>query len=400
MTRTPPFRITVLYRGELPSHVSEVLRPASRDAPLAVLARTVATTGSWRTEQPLALVVRTEPEPLLAAIGRTGPHQEPMLAALRWQLDTVLPHLRYLDHGAVTDACVRLADQLVEHLGAETLERAVFTAIPRGGLIVLGQLAYVLGLRHDQLAVDADDRASDGTRPLVVVDDCLLSGVRSTRFLDTVTAPRVVVAALASHADLRRALAASRTEVERVLSPIDLHDHAPAHYGAEYEAWAARWRERDGPNALWVGIPDHVCFPWHEPDVGVWDPESNDVVRGWGMLPAELCLAQRRRAAAHDAPWSVAVIAADAASRIPDGVVHASFDDTVVIGHVDRGHSVELEGVAASMWRALTESADEQAALDALVARYDADRTTLQADLQAFAADLVTHGLLREETAR
>ena len=192
MTLTPPFGITVLYRGELPNHVLEVLRSVSHDAPLAVLARTVATTGSWRAEQPLALVVRTKPDPLLAAIGRIGPRQERMLAALCWKLDTVLPHLRYVDHGAVTDACVRLADQLVEHLGTETLERAVFTAIPRGGLIVLGQLAYVLGLRHDQLAVDADDaddRASDSTRPLLVVDDCLLSGVRSTRFLDTVTAP-------------------------------------------------------------------------------------------------------------------------------------------------------------------------------------------------------------------
>ena len=391
------FRVTVLYRGELPSHVSKLLRSVSRDAPLAVLARTIATSGSWRTQQPLALVVRTGPEPLLAAIGRIGSRHEPMLAALRWQLETVLPHLRYLDHGAVTSACVRLADQLIEHLGAETLERAVFTAIPRGGLIVLGQLAYVLGLRHDQLAVDADGVSCDGTRPLVVVDDCILSGVRSTRFLDAVKAQRVIVAALASHPDLRRALVARRPEVDLVLSSIDLHDHAPAHHGAEYETWTARWRERAGPRDVWVGLPDHVCFPWHEPDVGVWDPDSHDVVRGWGMLPAELCLAQRRRALAHDAPWSVDVIAADAASRIPDGVVHAWFDDTVVVGNVDYGNSFELEGVAASMWRSLTESADEERALDTLVARFDTDRGTLLTDLRAFADDLVAHGLLRGE---
>ena len=94
------------------------------------------------------------------------------------------------------------------------------------------------------------------------------------------------------------------------------------------------------------------------------------------------------------------MIDGDAASRVPDGVVHASFDDTVVVGHVDRGHSVELEGVAASMWRALTESADEQGALVALVARFDADRATLLTDLRAFAADLMAHGLLRGEEVR
>ena len=399
MTRTPPFRITVLYRGELPRHVSELLRSVSHDAPLTVLARTVAATGSWRAELPLALAVRTQPEPLLAAIGRIDRRHESMLAALSWQLGTVLPYLRYLDHDAVNDACARLADQLVGHLGPQTVDRAVFTAIPRGGLIVLGHLAYALGLRHDQLAIGADVPPGDGTRPLVVVDDCLLSGERSSRFLDAVAAPRIVVAALASHPDLRRALVARRTEVERVLSPIDLDDHAPAQYGAEYEAWAARWRERAGPGTLWVGQPDHVCFPWHEPDVGVWDPESGVVVRGWGMLPAELCLAQRRRAAAHEAPWQVNVITDDA-SRIADGVVHASFDDTVVVGHVDHGHSVALEGVAASMWWALTECADEQSALDALVARFDADRVTLLTDMRAFAADLAARGLLRAEATR
>ena len=398
MTHAPPFRIAVLYRGGLPRHVCSLLQSVSEEDPLLQLVRTIASTGTWRPQQPLALVVCTGPQPLLATVGRIGPRDEAMLAALRWQLDTVLPRLRYVDQAEVTDACVRLADQLVERLGAD-LDRAVFTAIPRGGLIVLGQLAYALGLRHDQLAVDGHTEPSERARPLVVVDDCLLSGVRMTRFLDAVQAPRVVVAALASPPDLRHALLEKRAAVEHVLSSIDLHDHAPDLYGAEYGSWLGRWRERSGPDALWIGQPEHVCFPWHEPDVGVWDPDARDVVRGWGMLPGELCLAQRQRASAHGAPWPIHVISAgDATSRIPAGVVHASFGDTVVVGHVDQGTSVALEGVAASMWRVLTTYDDERSAVAALAEHFDAEPATLRNDLRAFTADLVAHGLLRPVT--
>lgn len=397
MTIAPPFRITVLYRGAVPNQVAHLLAPLSDDDPLLVVARTIATTGTWHPERPPSLVVRTGPKPLLVAVGRIAPRDEALLAALRWQLTTVLPRLRYLDHAAVTDACLRLADQLVDHLGPD-LDRATFAAIPRGGLIVLGQLAYALGLRHDQLALGAHDSASDTSRPLVVVDDCLLSGVRSQRFLDSVRAPRVVLAALASHPDLRRALMEQRSDVEQVLSPVDLCDHAPALYGDDYGPWRERWRQRSSPEAAWIGQPDHVCFPWHEPDVGVWDPDAGDVVRGWGMLPGALCLAQRRRAAEHAIPWRVEALSeGHATRRLPASVVHTTVDGTVIVGDVDRDVSVALEGAAATMWQALMAHEGEQRVLADLVETFDADPDTLLDDLRAFEAKLVAHGLLCEE---
>ena len=393
----PPYAVVILRRAPLPDHVDELLRSVSPDPPLVTLARTLARSGSWRPSSPVTLAVRAAPMPVLAAIGRFDARDEAMLAALRWQLEHVLPQVRYLDHDAVTSACGRLALEIRDHLGTSTVERAQFTAIPRGGLIVLGNLAYALGLRHEQITTRWDAPSVDADAPLVIVDDCLLSGARMSLSLDALAARRVVVATLASHPDARHALADRYPNVDAVLSAVDLHDHAPGAYGASYPEWVSRWRERSGPKALWIGQPEHICFPWHEPDVGVWDPTRSDVVRGWGMLPAELCLAQARRASQHEAPWSVFVLPeADAHPRVATDVVYAAIGDTVVIAHVDEGECFAVEGVAAAMWHVLVSSAPEEHAVGALAERYECDPDTLRTDLRAFADELAAIGLLRE----
>jgi hypothetical protein len=393
---TPPYGVVILRRARLPDHVDALLRSVRSDPPLVTLAHTLARSGSWRPSSPVMLVVRAGPTPVLAAIGRFDAHDEAMLAALRWQLEHVLPRLRHLDHDEVRDSCGRLAIELTDHLGSATIQRAHFTAIPRGGLIVLGNLAYALGRRHDQITTLRDPPPTDADAPLVIVDDCILSGARISLSLDALASRRVVVATLASHPDARCALMARHPNVEAVLSAIDLHDHAPGAHGTSYPDWVSRWRERS-PQALWIGQPDHVCFPWHEPDVGVWDPVQRDVVRGWGMLPAELCLAQARRASQHEAAWSVFVLPeADAPARVPSDVVYASIGDTVVIAHVDEGHSFAVEGVAATMWHGLVSSEPEDRAVEALAERYDCDPDTLRTDLRTFADELTAMGLLRE----
>ena len=71
--------------------------------------------------------------------------------------------------------------QLVDSLGTETLSRCRFVALPRGGLFVLGMLAYLLDLRADRVGDVGESGIRPGgsdSAPLVLVDDCALSGLR------------------------------------------------------------------------------------------------------------------------------------------------------------------------------------------------------------------------------
>ena len=58
---------------------------------------------------------------------------------------------RRLDYGQVEQAVRALAGRLAGEFGGEELKRFRYTAIPRGGFIVLGMLAYVLDLPRPAL---------------------------------------------------------------------------------------------------------------------------------------------------------------------------------------------------------------------------------------------------------
>src|SRR5687768_10417176 len=89
-----------------------------------------------------------------------------------------------------------LAAALVAAFGRDEIKSFSYTAIPRGGLFVLGMLSYVLDLDRRVL----QPRSSG--EPLVVVDDCSLSGARFRNFLQADEHPQVVFAHLYSHHDL------------------------------------------------------------------------------------------------------------------------------------------------------------------------------------------------------
>jgi hypothetical protein len=394
-------RMIVLLRSPLPSQAAALYRRVSDDDPVVTLATTLAASARWEPASPITFVVRPGPEPVLAAVGAIDAEAEARLTALRWQLATVLPHLRYFDHAAVEAACMSLAMQVRERLGEATLTRARFVAVPRGGLVVLGYLAYALGLRRDQV-VSAVEPGVDGggpDAPLVVVDDCALSGYRMSRVLDGLAANQVVIATLCSHPEMRLAFVQARPGVIGFESAVDLVDHAPAIYGREYPAWLARWQERSEPGTVWVGRPDHVCFPWHEPDVGVWDPVRNEVALGWGLVPPELCLAHRERTSRAKGGIAVQVVDGGGGSHRPTRqVVFGSVDGAVIVGRLDTESTFVLDDVAAAMWHGLTERRAEEDVVASIAERYDVDTDVVRADLRGLRGQLVAAGLLEPVT--
>jgi hypothetical protein len=288
----------------------------------------------------------------------------------------------------------------VDRLGPDRLARARFRAVPRGGVIVLGQLAYLLGLRPAQLGVvagEGDERdaadAEDG--PLVLVDDCAISGLRLHELVRDLPDREIVVALLFAHPDLRAALGAAVPAVVACAAGADLHDHAPDRLGADHGAWRARWDARG--HGLWSGLPDYLCLPWNEPDQVVWDDRAQRPVATWRLAPPERCA--KNRAVLGHRP-AVTVHGADiGALTLAPGVLQADVGDAVLLVPgaavgATAGAVVRLEGVAADLWRAAAGDPDLRRAAAAVAADYDVDAARVTDDLATLLGDLTDRGLL------
>ncbi len=291
--------------------------------------------------------------------------------------------LRYVDYRRAERLCEALAAKLLEGHSRGDLRAFAARGIPRGGLIVLGMLAYMLDLRAARLSGEPA-----GDRPLLLVDDCALSGSRFRAALAGCDSPRVVFAHLYSHPDLRAAIVATEPRVERCVAAADLADHARELYGDDYPRWLASGRDHLGGGRYWLGLPDLVGFAWSEPDRPIWNPASGALERGWRLLPPHSCL----KARAELGPPPVPVEAP--AWRVADEVATAALDDRIWLYSLATDRVFALEGVGADMWRALAAWGSVDAGAAFLAERYEAPLDTLRRDLGSFAETLAGHRLL------
>ncbi len=355
-------------------------------------ARALTSGPAWASFESAVVVVRTAPAPLLGFLGHFDEAEEARLRALRSQLGHTLRRLRYVSYAQAERDAERLAARLTERFGREEIRRFRFAAVPRGGHLVLGLLSYALGLEHVQLAPPHSPGA-----PLVVVDDCALSGARFRQFLSDLGKRPVVFAPLYAHPALRAAIE-QEPHVLACVSARDLHDHAPERLGESYPDWQKRWQARAPQGGYWTGQPDHVVFPWNEPDVGFWNPAAGEVGRGWRGVPPAYCLKNRTcpPTAAHvqDVQHVQVQPEAQGAFRPPAPVLFGRLDGHTLVAHAEAQACFRLTGAAADMWHALLAHPTLEAARAALEGIYDADAATLRADLRAFADDLCAQHLL------
>lgn len=389
----PPLRLVVLHRGEPPERAPDPWA-GSAGSRIAGLARAIAASDGWPRYWPKTLVVREGIEPVVAAVGRFDAAAESWLAAASQQLAITLQRVTLLDHAAAEGAAAGLADELVARYGRDELRRFRYAAVPRGGLIVLGMLAYLLDLPSERLTTTSS-ALPDEDAPLVLVDDIAISGLRLSQTLTGLPERRTMIATLHAHPDLRTAFTAMHPRVEAFASAHDLHDHAPAALADGYTDWLERWRGRASPGTAWIGQPDHVVYPWNEPDLGVWNEVAGREEPGWSVVPPEHCLKRRTRAAV---PVQVMPDAAGPL-RPPPEVVTAEAEGGVVVGHLGSGASFLLEGSAADIWRALVATGDLSAAAGRVARVYQVGPADLRVDVEAFSADLLGAGLLVQAPA-
>ncbi|MFU8889422.1 MAG: PqqD family peptide modification chaperone [Trueperaceae bacterium] len=332
---------------------------------------------------------------MIAAIGRFDAPTERWLESSSRQLGHGIARTRWLDHAAVERACEILAQRLIGDFGAHALRGFQYVAVPRGGLIVLGLLSYVLGLPQLRLfppAHTSGEGAGGEDQPLVVVDDVAITGWRLSKFVAERHERSVIVATLHSHPEMRRAFRARHPRVQAFHSAEDLTDAAPLLHGADHTGWLQRWRSRVDPGAVWIGEPERIAYPWAEPDVGVWNPEAGREDPGWGLIPPSRCLKTRQGGGI-----AVQVMPSPPGplSPAPD-VIYGEHEGQIVIGDLASGESYTLEGSGAHSWRALVETGGVVAAAARLAGSYAAPAEGLEAELAAFTSDLLAAGLLVE----
>jgi hypothetical protein len=273
-----------------------------------------------------------------------------------------MPGLRYISYAQAEDDSMHLAERLRQRFGAAPRNEFYYVAMPRGGYIVLGMLAYALDLPRDRLALPDAPEA-----PVVIVDDCALSGARFKQFLSGLSSSRVVFAHLYSPPELRAAIEEQEPRVIACVSAHDLEDQGPRLLGEEHAPWQERFRRMRGEEAYWFGQYAKIGFAWNEPATGCWNGATNQLERGWNLLPPELCLKHR---AAADPKTARIVIQEDGPGPIVPAatILFADFDDVILVGESRTGSNYALRGVAADMWRALVKLGDLGQAL-ALSAR-------------------------------
>ncbi len=338
-------------------------------------------------------VVSAEELGRLGALGALLGHLSDQLVDVGWE--------------GADQAAGELARRLRDTLPPADLARARFAAIPRGGLFVLGLLAYHLGLPAERLRPAAGAGLA-AAGPLVLVDDCALTGLRLGQEVARrrrAGEERIVFAHLYSTPELRRCLEGGVAGLEACVAAADLRDQAERVFPDRQRrrAWRLRWLRRlSGESRFWIGLPQPVAFPWGEPDHPFWNPATGRLEAGWRFLPPHRCLKNRVRLeeslpATGDGTGREAAEGPGVGWLGAEGVVWGVFDGTVWLCRAADRRVFSLRGSAALAWKALVCGNGEGGAAAALEAAYGVTAGAARRDVAALAADLAGQDLLQPD---
>jgi len=290
-------------------------------------------------------VARLSPIPALAILGDFDEVEQTWLREQAYELNSqnsACARLRYVSYAQAEADCRSLAAQLVERFGRQEIKRFRFTAMPRGGFIVLGMLAYALGLDRAQLEPPASPET-----PLVVVDDCTLSGHRFAQHLQNCQSREVVFAHLYSHPELRIALQSQEPRVIACLSAQDLHDSGPELMGEQYAIWQKNRLGQLSAPRYWTGVIEFLCCAWNEPNSYLWNSHTHQLERRWHILSPDFCLKNRPLSGGDSIPiqWQDEI---KDLSRTSEDTLFGEFEDRIIIGDLKTGTSRSLADADAA----------------------------------------------------
>jgi hypothetical protein len=244
-------------------------------------------------------------------------------------------------------------------------------------------------------------------RPLMIVDDCVLSGLRAREMKQLHDRRRTVLATLVAPAALSQQALQPETGLE-CITAVELEDLAPSLYGSRHEEWREHWTQLADDSTIWIGQPEYVSFAWTEPDEAFFNVVTEEIEPGFRLTPAERCL--RHRAAtgpvdggdAEGFPAAVQIcVDGPGPVTAPSDVLSARLTNgQVAVARFDQQNGQEstscyiLDSTAGEMWGQLLKHGTVEGALEALADQYDVDPERLRHDVRDFERSLVHEGLL------
>jgi hypothetical protein len=353
-------------------HYGQQLGLATVEQSLHHVAEAIALHPLWQEVPQCLGIVRAAPTPVLAILGTFSAKALGQISLQAPFLNQACRRLRYVTYAEATKTCEQLADQLKTTFGSKAIGEFQFYGIPRGGLIVLGMLSYMLGLRAEQL------NAPQLGAPVVIVDDCALSGSRFYRVLQQYPQQDLVFATLYSHLELRRAISSRESNVIQCLSGQDLYDHGPETMGANYTNWQAQNQARLAGHRYWLGLPDYICFPWNEPDHLLWNPSTASLEQSWHILPPGFCLKNRPSSGTAALPIQVQPTAQGGWLQPTEHIIFGELNDQVLIGHLPTGETFGLSDKAAAFWWVILKAEGLEGAIAQLSGQYPGGNLRLE----------------------
>jgi len=356
------------------------------DDPLLIVARGIASSPLWSMMPGAELFVRLSP-PEISVMGDFDPADITRLKALAFQMKHALRSLRFVRYNDIEEDCRVLASRLEDLVGRDQLRKYYFTCLPRGGLVVLGILSYVLGLERWQLEPPPTRDA-----PVVVIDDCALSGKRFFEFLRKDQSDTVIFAPLYSSPHLRSAIETREDRVRACISARDLENCIHSS-DEEQRAFEEVFKSDASTPHYWKGLTEYLCFSWNEPDFVFFNTVTNKMEWKWTLFPQEICL--------KSGPVRIPVSVRQnirTEFTIAKDVISIHEDTCVTIENLVTHYRYQVKGIAAEMWNALMECGTQEALLEKFYNEYDIDRVTLKRDVTDFIQDLLSQGILKPYT--
>lgn len=306
---------------------------------------------------------------------------------LAGHFERIQRQMQYVDYRQAERDSEVLAERLVARCSRTYLSELTFVAIPRGGLIVLGMLAYWLDLRPEQLS----GRDSGPKTPVCVVDDCALTGLRFSQILATIKSESVAFAHLYSRPAVRAAIFEREPRVHQCVAARDIEAFKEGESRLLRERAVAGRRplaEQQGAKRYAVEMTATVGFPWSEPDTNITDPVSGQVENRWRFLPPHRCLKNLT---------GLGLPPHGNGARswfVPPDLVWGLFGDLVWLVKPAHKQAYRLDGIHAEMWRALAACGDVETTVDCLQERHHGGRDALAEQLTRFIDELRVEGLI------
>jgi len=305
------------------------------------------------------------------------------LTALSKSIEIYRANLAYVDYKQAEKYCEALAAQILKVYTPDEIQSFYFKAIPRGGFIVLGMLSYALNLKPGQFKEDLE-------KPVVIVDDCIISGARIAKALEKTDNDHVIIATLYSHPELRKTILEKEKKVKHFFSANDLFDRASENFPDlnDYKNWKKRTKKRMGGKRYWIGQPDIVGFAWNEPDYPFWNNSTEKLEDGWRHIPPHKCLKNKMRFGIEPDEEINDEI------RMSSFISFGIFNENIWLFNTKTDEILALDDVAAQIFSALMVYGNMDSAVKHLLKLYDAPENLIRNDVQELVNGLLEKGVL------